>query len=469
MKKYTAHLTAALLAIAATLCTPVLADDIQPIADVLKTTGNAGVGTALRLSGSPYLGASSRADLLPLALYEGERGFLRANRAGAKLFGEDATGSSRSNGLRLDIFLERRLEGFTSEKPPTSLAGMASREPGADLGLAYQLRQSWGTLRAELSRDIGSASAGYEMRLGYSDELRSGRWTLRPDASVSWRDAKLNNYYYGVRPSEAATHRAAYAPGAGPQVQLGLHSTYDLSERWRLLAGVSATVLSTAVKNSPIVDKQILPSAYLGAVYDFDSYKRPLGEAKTPTYVKLLYGKATEDSCHLARIITARCLSTAKVNPTNIVGVQLGRPFSQGFNGLPLDFTGYLGLAYHDERGLQANGAQIDAFMKASYYGFPWRERVKTRLGLGVGLSAAQRVPYIEVASQKAKATSKLLLHLDPTIDFSLGDVFASRAMTETYLGIGVSHRSGIFGASRLLGNVGGGSNYIYSYVETAF
>ncbi len=32
----------------------------------------------------------------------------------------------------------------------------------------------------------------------------------------------------------------------------------------------------------------------------------------------------------------------------------------------------------------------------------------------------------------------------------------------------GVSHRSGIFGASRLLGNVNGGSNYIYTYVETA-
>jgi hypothetical protein len=39
-------------------------------------------------------------------------------------------------------------------------------------------------------------------------------------------------------------------------------------------------------------------------------------------------------------------------------------------------------------------------------------------------------------------------------------------ARHESYFGFGVSHRSGIFGTSQLLGNVDVGSNYIYSYVE---
>ncbi len=59
-----------------------------------------------------------------------------------------------------------------------------------------------------------------------------------------------------------------------------------------------------------------------------------------------------------------------------------------------------------------------------------------------------------------------MLNYLDPSIDFSLGDLTGSRSMHDTYVGIGVSHRSGIFGTSRLLGNVNGGSNYIYSYLE---
>ena len=62
-----------------------------------------------------------------------------------------------------------------------------------------------------------------------------------------------------------------------------------------------------------------------------------------------------------------------------------------------------------------------------------------------------------------------MLQYLDPSLDISLGDLIGSRALKETYLGFGVSHRSGIFGASRLLGSVNGGSNYIYGYVESAF
>jgi outer membrane protein len=110
--------------------------------------------------------------------------------------------------------------------------------------------------------------------------------------------------------------------------------------------------------------------------------------------------------------------------------------------------------------------------MKGFYSGFPWSARVKTRLGLGVGVSLAQRVPFIEASSEAAngRPASRLLTYLDPTLDVSVGDLIGSRALKETFIGLGVSHRSGIFGSSRLLGNVNkGGSNYIYGYVESAF
>ena len=140
-------------------------------------------------------------------------------------------------------------------------------------------------------------------------------------------------------------------------------------------------------------------------------------------------------------------------------------------NGWPLDFVGYAGLTHHNDSGLQANGLQLDLFMKAVYSGFPWNDRVRTRLGFGAGVSVAQRAPYIEVSSQAAagKSTSRILQYLEPTLDVNLGDIVGARALKDTYVGFGVSHRSGIFGASRLLGNVNGGSNYIYTYVESAF
>ncbi|MDB5869235.1 MAG: MltA-interacting MipA family protein, partial [Polaromonas sp.] len=293
---------------------------------------------------------------------------------------------------------------------------------------------------------------------------------LRPNLSVALRDARLNNYYYGVRPGEAAFGRAAYAPGAGINTSFGLFGSYDASQRWRLLAGVSATVLDRKIRDSPIVQKRVLPSVYMGAVYDFGGHQREWAEDGSPTWFKLLYGKATDDGCHLLKIVTGQCLSTAKVNPTSISALQIGKPFLQNVNGWPLDFVGYVGLTSHNDRGLQANGVQLDLFMKAFYSGFPWSDRVKTRLGMGVGVSLAQRAPYIEASSQAAngKPASRLLNYLDPTLDVSLGDLLGSRVLKDTFIGFGVSHRSGIFGASRLLGNVNGGSNYLYTYVETA-
>jgi outer membrane protein len=87
------------------------------------------------------------------------------------------------------------------------------------------------------------------------------------------------------------------------------------------------------------------------------------------------------------------------------------------------------------------------------------------------GLAYAEHIPEMEVRDQarRGRGTWKLLNYLDPTVDFRLGDVIPARALRDTYLGVGVSHRSGMFGKSRLFGDVNGGSNFIYTYVETTF
>ena len=429
----------------------------------LPEPNSAGLGFAPRVERSPYTDGGSRFDLMPLYIYDGKQLFLDVNRVGVKLLDEPTQ--------RIDLLVERRLEGFPTTKAPASLAGMAIRDSSVDFGVSYSIRQPWGQLKAEVVHDVNSTHQGTEARLGYSKDWRSGAWTWRPSLSVAWRTAKLNNYYYGVKASEATGTRAAYEPGAGLEARVGLQTTYALSRHWSLLSGVSATVLSSGVTNSPIVQRRVLPSVYVGAIYDFGSHEREWVGSSSPTYFKLLYGKATEDGCHMLKIITAQCMSTAKVNPTSISAVQIGRPFIQNFQGLPIDIVGYVGLAQHNDNGLQPNGLQVDLYMKAYYAGFPWQDRVKTRLGMGMGVSMAQRVPYVEVSSQAANGeqTSRLLHHLDPTLDVSLGDLVGSRPLKDTYIGVGVSHRSGIFKSSRLLGNVTGGSNYIYSYLETVY
>ena len=424
--------------------------------------GNVGLGYALKVEASPYKDANSRAELLPLFSYEGERLFLHSSRIGLKLLDTPEQ--------RLDVFIDKRLEGFPLKSPPASLAGMATRQSSTDAGLSYRYRQPWGTLRAEVLKGLSSDQKGFEARVGYSQPIRSGRWTLTPDASLSYRSAKLNDYYYGVRASEATASRAAYSAGAGLNASVGLYASYQASQNWRLLGGATATLLSGNIQDSPVVGKRVLPAVYVGAAYDFGAPRAPSADQGTPTYIKLLHGASTEDGCHLIKILTARCFSTSSSDRTNVQAIQIGKPIAQNFNGWPVDFVGYVGLTRHDERGLQANGLQADVFMKAYYYGFPWRDKVKTRLGMGLGLSLAQRVPYVESnkATTSSDPSSRLLQYLDPTIDVSVGDIVGSRTLRDTYIGVGVSHRSGIFGSSRLFGNVNGGSNYIYTYVESA-
>ncbi len=419
--------------------------------------GSAGMGMIIRSERSAYEGAGYGFHTEPLYLYEGERFYLHPTRAGMKVYNDSAH--------RFDLYFNFRLDGFPDEIP-SSLAGMQRRESTTDFGVSYAYRAPWGTLKAEFMHDVHNVTKGHEARLGYSYNWTSGRWHLQPSATVSLRSSELNNYYYGVRPGEATAIRPAYMPGAGTDVWLGLIGHYEFSGGWRLLGGVGLNWLDSNVRGSPIVQDGMRPTVFLGAAYDFGKPQLAPAGTGEPLIVKVLYGKSTD--CNLNKIIVFSCGSTNTTDNTRIVGVELGKPFATGVRGWPLDIMGYISLIGHDENNLQPDFLQLNAYMKAYYYGFPWREKVRTRVGMGMGISYAQRVPFIEARDQalRNRPTSRLLNYLDPTIDISVGDLIGSRAMKETYMGFGVSHRSGMFGSSQLLGNVDGGSNYIYTYVE---
>ncbi len=185
--------------------------------------------------------------------------------------------------------------------------------------------------------------------------------------------------------------------------------------------------------------------------------------------IRLFYGASTD--CILNQLITFRCASISTEDDSRISGVHLGRTFVERINDWPLDFVGYAGALYRNDQGLQEDSWQIDAYMKPYWHGFPWSEALRTRIGFGIGLSYATRVPYVEQRDQTAKGqnTSKLLSYLDPSIEINAGDLFRAKRLRDTWIGVGVSHRSGAFASSQLFGNVDGGSNYIYASIESAF
>jgi MipA family protein len=338
---------------------------------------------------------------------------------------------------------------------------MGTRPGGDDLGVAVRYRLGAGVVSGEAMQNVSEESDGSELRLGYRYEgWWSGKFRWRPYATLAWRDSKLNNYYYGV---------PDYQPGAGLNLELGALAAYRFAERWQILAGVGVTRWSSAVRGSPVVEDGTQAHVMLGLMYGLKPDQASEWDRR-PLIVRLGYGQSSD--CDLFPIVTWQCSSVNTQDDTSIVAIEVGQILVRRLNNWPLDLAGFIGFLKHEERGLQPDFWQVNAYFKAYYYFGPWwRERLRTRLGFGAGVSYASRIPFTEQRDQELRGrdTSKLLLYLDPTIDINVGDVSGVRGLRETYVGIGVSHRSGVFGASRLFNSVSGGSNYIYGYVETNF
>jgi len=432
---------------------------VRPLFETLDMSGQAGVGMAIRVSTSPYAGVDQVLNMAPLYVYEGDRFYLHSSRAGVKY--------NTSAYSHVEAFISSRFEGFPYEDTPASLAGMEQRNPGLDGGIGYRYDGPVGIVTADITNDISIDSNGTELTLGYGYRWRNGPWVVSPYFTLAYRDTDLNDYYYGVRADEATPERPEYTAGDGLNFGAGLYGQYKPSRGWLLLAGIGAELLSPEIYHSPIVDKEWLMTGYLGAIYDFEDEPALWNERK-PVLVRLFYGASTD--CILNQLMTFRCGSISTVEDSRITGVHLGRPFMEQVNGWPLDFVGYAGVLYRDDGEFQKDSWQIDAYMKAYWRGFPWSDTLGTRIGFGAGLSYASRVPYVEQRDQDAKGqnTSKLLSYLDPSIEINMGDLFRSKKLELTWLGVGVSHRSGAFGSSELFGNVDGGSNYIYASVETS-
>ena len=423
--------------------------------------GGAGVGFLTRIESSPYVGLGAQYDLVPVYVYEGEYAYLRSYQLGLKW---------DLHPWRLGVFLERRFEGTPYDLEADQLVGLTHREQEADVGARVSWHGGQRFAYFEAVRDATAVSHGGELRVGWREELGTGRLRLRPHLRLSWRNSALNNYFYGVSPAEVAPGRPAHAPGAGGEAEFDLYAIYHYSPAWSFIGGVTAIRRSSGVRSSSIVqDDALQVGALLGVVYDFSPQTRKWPEGGRPTIVRVFYGASS--GCDMIPIITLQCTHTHNQDETSVAGYEIGRPLVIQLNDWPLDIAAFVGLVRHKEYTHQKDFWEVTGYIKAWYYGFPWSHRVNTRIGFGAGLSYAREIPFMEQRDQAARGrdTSHLLHYMAPTIDVSVGDIIGVKSLKTTYAGLGVSHRSGIFGSSQLFNSIDGGSNYIYGYVEASF
>jgi outer membrane protein len=178
--------------------------------------------------------------------------------------------------------------------------------------------------------------------------------------------------------------------------------------------------------------------------------------------MRMAYGKST--SSNLGNDLIGN-INSDVVN-SYVYNLDGGYLLKNDIFSLPIDIYAKGGLSYYDERD-SSNGYGADIYIKA-YWNIDFLKN-RARFGFGEGVSYTTKTLATEENDAKVHNdnTSKFLNYLDISLDFDIGKLFRYHDLDETFVGILIKHRSGIFG---LVNDVKhGGSNYNSVYLERKF
>src|SRR5207302_7320279 len=113
---------------------------------------------------------------------------------------------------------------------------------------------------------------------------------------LAWRNAKLNDYYYGTN---------SYNAGAGLDAQAALYASYAVSESWNLLGGLIATRRSSEITGSPLAQNGLQGEVFVGFLYDFSPKQTRWAPQSKPLIVKALYGNSSD--CDVLQVVRFNC------------------------------------------------------------------------------------------------------------------------------------------------------------------
>lgn len=229
---------------------------------ILGEKGRWGAGIAVIGKSSPYVDSTqSVSQVIPAVSYFGEKLQWFGPSLGYSIYG--------SGKFRLALSANYRIGAYEEDDSPV-LAGLGDRDDtlmggfGIQYELPYGLRMKFAYEHDMLDR-IGGGIADIRLSRGF----QYGVFRFRPAFSINWVSSDVNNYEFGVPESAATSTRAAYSPGSSTSMALGLNTSVELSEKWRLVFNVSGEHLDDEVTDSPIVADDTVISGFAGITYTF--------------------------------------------------------------------------------------------------------------------------------------------------------------------------------------------------------
>ncbi len=175
-------------------------------------------------------------------------------------------------GLVLGVDLGRKAREVSGADPTPGdkrLAGMGDIRASAEAGISV----GYGPVMLLTRQSLGERGhqgflAELSIELPWAATDRIG---LRASASATWTDQKYQQAYFGVTAAQARrTAFRAFTPQAGLRsTEISLGAEYKLNPATQLRANVAFSRLGGDAAESPLVQRKLNQSAFIGVVYAF--------------------------------------------------------------------------------------------------------------------------------------------------------------------------------------------------------
>jgi len=444
-----------------------------------------GIAVGIRTAEIPFKAKDdSVQDFIPLLFYDGDIFFIRGLTGGLKLYNKDDWQFS----------LIGRYRYFDIPEEFQNLVRGNALDVGGQL--KYRINKNLET-NLEIMTD---GDGRYYSSLNARYHWESGSWELFPYATLRYKSADFNDYYYGLdgfsdpnNPSNTFNNKI----GSAFDLTLGSEIRYHVTSNLYLLGRAQLTTLDSKTRDSPSIENGTFGEIYLGIGFFNDKTKEKASALKSKPYIRLAHGWATPSN--MGDILSFDSEDDEQNN--QLTSIFYGHPIADSLFGVEaMDLYITIGYVYHHSSdphsqtltpGQGINTPELvglgnnpcDGVSPCTitydrqpthefvlgiklYYNINWP--VHWRLGLAEGISYIETVSNIEQREmdQKGYRSSELMNYIDLTADFSLGDTFGINAMNDLYFGIGIHHRSSIFERSSAFGRIKGGSNYNSLYLQ---
>ncbi|MCL1622802.1 MipA/OmpV family protein [Moraxella sp. Tifton1] len=201
--------------------------------------------------------ANSTFVIAPHGFYDNHRWYIEGGEAGFYPY------KDKHHHARIGMSYDGTM--FEPKQAEPALQNLTKRQASVMAIASYMYVSPIGGFRAKIAKDALSRHEGMTITLSHISRFNKDKMTVYPSFGMVWQDKKYNAYYYGISNDESQrTGVVAYDPNDGVIPFASVLVNYDLNDKTTLFASQRIEWLPKAIKDSPMVDDEIVGITRLG-------------------------------------------------------------------------------------------------------------------------------------------------------------------------------------------------------------